>query len=234
MITIMKRIFYIALATALVSCSSKPHISERFHNVLAEKESEMVNIYWYSEENIKSVTLPSALFIKSINTHNSFSAIYSWENGRLSEIKQNGSYIYEGVVIPFSLHLKFTQLGELVYQRYKYDDHIVLVNNIQLDNYKQQVEIALNKARQLKENEAYFYQGYLSKEGFKNCANDVSTVNNKTLNWGHHLSHIVLNRLNDVNSYVSFIGQEHTKYTNVNDLISLSEEDTPCVEIPNL
>jgi hypothetical protein len=193
-------------------------------------DSNKTTLFWLTERSGSPVS--NFDDVKSIDT-SWYKSHYSWNGDNLSELSRVGERLANsGKLVPYQITLRFSRVGEAVYQRQDINGKVMPMRSEQIDQIKAQANelIALGKLQQKSRLE--LIQGYWSKGAFTTCAGErYSSVDFK-----EGLPQAEIDNLQHEEKFSVFMGGYQAKKVLVEQILFVqnSNSNTDCIERPNL
>ncbi|MBD1574598.1 DUF1481 domain-containing protein [Vibrio sp. S17_S38] len=236
----MKRILLpVIILLTLAGCSSTQNLFsgkfvrsvEPFNWSGGEVTDNSKSYYWLN----RSATEPqSASDYVELSNDAWYKSSYQWQNGMISEIVREGQIAQSDHGLQrYLVHIRFSNTGEAIYQRYRVGDQILPLNQPDLDRYVNEAERIVTKVEGFHEDNKKLIQGIWDGQTFEACDGRQYT----NINFQNpQLPLAIKDRINTLNSYVAFIGKTNSKQNSVtvNQLVSLKSDDYACIQRPHL
>ncbi|UJF19175.1 DUF1481 domain-containing protein [Vibrio sp. SS-MA-C1-2] len=198
----MKKILSICILLLLTGCASSG--ADKIKKAITIVETAGKNshsgtdLYWLDSENNN----PTYLSVSKHSMDYSYSeSSYRWKGKVLREVKQKGEVISHGQSQPFSLHVRFNNKNQPIYQFYQIGESRLPLEATQFSKIKKDYQYALAFIdKEHKKNRA-MYQIFFHNGEFSTCDGEVisvsfenSTVENEvmTLEAQNKLYHLVV------------------------------------------
>ncbi|MBD1575823.1 DUF1481 domain-containing protein [Vibrio sp. S11_S32] len=236
----MKRIILPALILITLSgCSSSSGLFsgkfarsvEPFNWSAGEVNGTTKSYYWLT----RSATEPqSASDYIELTNDAWYKSSYKWQDGTISEIVREGQATQDDHTLQrYLVHIRFSEKGEAIYQRYRVGDQVLPLNQKSIDAYVNDAKHVASQVEELHSDDQQLIQGVWNGQTFESCDGRQYT----NVDFQHSdLPLAVKDRMNGMSSYAAFIGESNVKHSSitVNKLISLADDDHACIQRPHL
>ncbi|WP_375321353.1 DUF1481 domain-containing protein [Aliivibrio logei] len=231
----MKRILStLLLSVFLFGCSSNPSDEQRIKSVTftgGQIQGDATSYYWYTRRLQQPLNASDYV---TMGNYGWYKTTYRWEKNVLVEAVREGEMLDSSdELIPYMMHVRYNDSGEAVYQRYRKDGRIFPLMPNQLTQFQDQSKYLITKVEGLDKENASLYQGEWDGETFYSC--DGKQYDQ--LEFNQILPNFVVARLSDLDSFISFLGEEidrDKKVLKMSELLLLTDDSYKCVERPNL
>ncbi len=217
----------IVLTSLLLGCTSSPSINnnERFQSITGGQTLKgMASLYWYTEQ----LELPySAADFVSFNDKSWYQSDYQWRGSAVREIIREGEKRASSKLVPYKIHLRFSENEEAVYQQYRLDGKVLPMTQQEIASLQNQVTEIKNITKKQYRNNSRLIQGYWNAGVFSDC----SGREYQNIKFHYTLPDSVVNQLSTQDSYTAFIGSGTTKLV-VKQLLLLKNQDYDCITRP--
>lgn len=236
----MKRILLpVLILLTLAGCSSTQNLFsgkfvrsvEPFNWSGGEVTDNSKSYYWLN----RSATEPqSASDYVELSNDAWYKSSYKWQDGMIREIVREGQTAQNSHDLQrYLVHIRFSNTGEAIYQRYRIGNQVFPLNQPDLDRYVEEAERIVTKVEALHSDNLKLIQGIWDGQTFEACdGRQYTNINFQNTK----LPLAIKDRINTLNSYVAFIGMTNPKRNSVtvNQLISMNDADYTCIQRPHL
>ncbi len=189
---------------------------------------DATSMYWYTER----LTLPvTAADYVTVGDYGWYKSNYRWEGGSVRELMREGEQLKDDQgLVPYSIHVRFNQEGEAVYQQFRIDGKVLPLKAAKLDQLIQEAQAVARKTKQQDKAGLELMQGYWDGSTFETC--DGRSYS--SIEFNQTLPSFVVSRLEGIDNYLTFVGSGRVNRVVVNDLLMLADDDQECIERPQL
>ncbi|MCS0350773.1 DUF1481 domain-containing protein [Vibrio ordalii] len=227
----MKKILLsILFPLVLVGCSSSSHTPslEQYSNYTSgQTMGDATSFYWYIE---RSASPNSAADYVASGDYGWYKTNYRWDEGTLRELKREGEQLQKKSLVPYSVHLRFNDAGEAIYQQYRVDGKILPLDEEQLSHYLQQAQYLISETKNKDNQGLELIQGVWDGEVFETCTGHEYTL----MEFNQTLPSFVVSRLASLDNYIAFLGKIRNNRVYIEELLMLADENHGCIEKPQL
>ena len=189
---------------------------------------ETTSLYWYTEKLEQPYT--SADYVMS-GPYGWYQSDYRWQSKVLREMVREGEKPNkEQELVEYSIHLRFSQNGEAVYQQYRLDGKVLPLTPDQIAAYQHEAEAVIRIAEEQSKKGLRLFQGEWDGETFETCSGQEYSE----FEFNQILPTFVINRLATMDSYVALMGSIRGGKVSVSDLLTLKDDSFDCIERPVL
>lgn len=185
-------------------------------------------LFWLTERS--DTPLSSSDDVKF--TDNSwYKSHYVWSGKNLRELTRVGERpINSGKLVPYQVTLRFSSVGEAVYQRQDINGKVMPMRSEQIHEMKTQADELITTSKSQQKQGLQLIQGYWNYGAFTTCAGEEYT----NIEFTPSLPEAVVNSLNNEQHFAAFIGEYRVRKIVVDELVLLKEGDFNCVERPQV
>ncbi len=188
---------------------------------------EAVGLYWYTEQ----VDFPySAADFISSGDKSWYRSNYRWRGNVVREIIREGEKRVSSKLVPYKIHLRFSENKEAVYQQYRLDGKVLPMVRQEIESLQNQAVVIQKVTKKQYRSGVQLIQGHWSEGQFSSC----SGRRYQSVNFHHTLPDSVINQLSTKDNYTAFIGSGTTARLAVKELLLLKNQDYGCVKRPVL
>ncbi|GAK86665.1 peptidyl-prolyl cis-trans isomerase [Vibrio ponticus] len=189
---------------------------------------EATSLYWFTDR--LAIPLSAADYVVA-GDYGWYQSNYRWEEGRVRELIREGEQLKgsQGLV-PYTIHVRFNQQGEAVYQMYRLDGKVLPLKNDMLEQLQGEAVNVAEKTKQLEKEGMELIQGYWDGREFETC----SGAEYHKLEFNQSLPSFVVDRLAGIDSFVAFVGRADGDSLVIEDLLMLTDDSQSCIARPQL
>ncbi|MDA0150394.1 DUF1481 domain-containing protein [Vibrio sp. LaRot3] len=228
----MKKFLLPSLITSfLLGCSSSStdlSLEQLSQYSGGQSMGDATSMYWYTER----LTLPiKAADYVTVGDYGWYKSNYRWESGSVRELKREGEQLKDDQgLVPYSIHVRFNQDGEAVYQQFRIDGKVLPLKSAKLEQLIQEAEAVARKTKQQDKAGLELMQGYWDGSTFETC----NGRSYSDIEFNQTLPSFVVSRLEGIDNYLTFVGSGRVNRVVVDDLLMLADDDQECIERPQL
>ena len=230
----MKRLLTFLTLSLLAGCASNPTVPENnITPVLTHTGGQSLGdntaIYWFTSQQNRPVSLADKVMA---GDYGNYRTDYRWRDGKLREIKREGTQFDELQLKPFSLHVRYDTLGNAVFQRYTLGGELIPLSGKQLHQLVQEARHGVDVVKQLRKDDQSLVQGFWKQGQFYRCGDERQLKVNFSPVLPNYLQQQLVERQAD--SYMAVIGQVRRSTLTANTLLMLKPDQPACLTAPAL
>ena len=193
-----------------------------------EIDSTKTALFWLTER----LDTPESSFDDVKFTDNSwYKSHYVWNGNNLSELTRVGErQANSGKLVPYQVTLRFSSVGEAVYQRQDINGKVMPMRSEQISRVKAQADELISIGKSQQKQGLKLIQGYWHQGNFTTCTGDEYS----NIEFKKALPQAVVERLKHEENFAAFMGEYRAKKLVVDQILLLKEGDFRCIERPNV
>lgn len=230
----MKRLLTFLTLSLLAGCASNPTVPENnitpvLTHTGGQSLGDSTSIYWFTSQQNRPVSLAERVMS---GDYGDYRTDYRWRDGKLREIKREGTQLDEQQIKPFSLHVRYDTLGNAVFQRYTFGDDLIPLSEDQLQQLVQEAKHGTNVVKQQRKDDQSLVQGFWQQGLFYRCGDERQLK----VNFSPELPDYAQQQLleSQQSGYMAVIGQVRRGTLTAKTLLMLTEIQPACLTAPVL
>ena len=230
--TIMKKILLPSLIISfLFGCTSSvtnTALDSTIQHTGGQSMGDATSLYWFAERI--SIPVSAADYVEA-GDYGWYQSNYRWEDGKVQELIREGEQLKDNIgLVPYMIHVRFSQSGDAVYQQYRLGGKVLPMNTEMLEQIKAEAINVVDQTKKQNKAGIELTQGYWDGSEFETCDGQIFDA----IEFNQTLPSFVINRLADIDSYVAFVGAQQGDSLVVEQLLMLTNDSQSCVERPQL
>lgn len=190
---------------------------------------DATSLYWYSYRKNRSIQLSEVVMT---DDDGDYQSDYRWRDGKLREIKRQGTLLQEDGLTSFSLRVRYDTQGRAVFQRYMVAGAVLPLSDSQLYQLTKQAQAGVDTVKKQHQQGQSLLQGHWTGSRLMRCG-DEEAIN---VVFQPMQSDVVTWRLRQQPQagYMAVIGKVRKNELVAKQLLILKEETQPCIAPPVL
>ncbi|MGR5065989.1 DUF1481 domain-containing protein [Photobacterium sp. DNB22_13_2] len=230
----MKRLLTFLTLSLLAGCASNPTVPENnitpvLTHAGGQNLGDSTSIYWFTSQQNRPVSLAERVMS---GDYGEYRTDYRWRDGKLREIKREGTQLDEQQIKSFSLHVRYDTLGNAVFQRYTLGDELIPLGEAQLQQLVQEAKHGTDVVKQQRKNDQSLVQGFWQQGQFYRCGDERKLKVTFTPELPGYVQQQLLERQQA--GYMAVIGQVRRDALTAKALLMLTEPQPACLTAPVL
>ncbi|MCQ1060422.1 DUF1481 domain-containing protein [Photobacterium sp. ZSDE20] len=230
----MKRLLTFLTLSLLAGCASNPTVPENnitpvLTHTGGQSLGDSTSIYWFTSQQNRPVSLADRVMS---GDYGEYRTDYRWRDGKLREIKREGTLLDEQQIKPFSLHVRYDTLGNAVFQRYTLGDELIPLGEVQLQQLVQEAEHGTDVVKQQRKDDQSLVQGLWQQGVFYRCGDERQLKVNFSPELPDYAQQQLLER--QQSGYMAVIGEVRRGTLTAKILLMLTESQSACLTAPVL
>ncbi len=229
----MKRLLPFFLISLLAGCETTAVPENSITPVLThtggQTMGDATSLYWYSSQQNRPVKLAEVV---TAGDYGQYQSDYRWRDGKLREIKRDGTRLYENTLKPFTLHVRYDTQGSAVFQRYTVDGSVLPLSDSQLYQLTQQAENAISIVKKQRKDDLSLVQGHWQGNRLIRCGSEKSLE----MTFNPALPEFTARQLSQQgqNRFVVVSGKVRRDKVEASQLLMLADDSGQCIVPPAL
>ncbi|MGR5148964.1 DUF1481 domain-containing protein [Photobacterium alginatilyticum] len=229
----MKRLLPFFLISLLAGCETTAVPENTITPILThtggQTMGDATSLYWYTSQQNRPVKLAEVV---TAGDYGQYQSDYRWRDGKLREIKREGTRLYENALKPFTLHVRYDTQGSAVFQRYSVDGAVLPLSDSQLYQLTQQAKNAIRVVREQRKDGLSLIQGYWQGNRLTRCGTDKPMA----MSFDPALPEFTARQLSQQgqNRFIAVSGKVRRESIEASQLLMLNSDGKQCIAPPVL